>query len=177
MFDYRTIARELERNKAVFQQLLENKTAAEYRWRPAPDKWSLLEIVGHLYDEEREDFKARVHHVLENPKLPLPPINPVGWVAERDYAGQDYGATLAKFLTERKESVLWLRSLVSPNWENTCHHPTLGAMSAKKFLANWLAHDYLHIRQINRYNFQYFQQQAQEDLSYAGDWQVGGTIK
>lgn len=29
---------------------------------PAPEKWCLLEIVFHLYDEEREEFRARVNY-------------------------------------------------------------------------------------------------------------------
>ena len=38
------------------------------------------------------------------------------------------------------------------------------------FSPNWLAHDYLHIRQIIRLKFAYLQQLSKEDLSYAGNW-------
>ncbi len=170
MFDHQAIVKELERNKGVFEQLLKNKNPEEYLWRPAPDKWNLLEIVCHLYDEEREDFRARVRHVLETPDSPMPPINPVGWVLERDYAGQEYVAMLDKLLEERHQSLAWLNSLISPQWENVYQHPNLGPLSAKKFLTNWLAHDYLHFRQINRYNYGFLQHQTMEDLSYAGEW-------
>lgn len=170
MFDHQAIIKELERNRGVFYHLLSNKSPEEYLWRPAPDKWNLLEITCHLYDEEREDFRARLQHVLETPTSPMPPINPVTWVVERDYAGQDFDTMVSKFLEERENSLAWLSSLVSAPWENVYQHPTLGPLTAKKFLSNWLAHDYLHVRQINRYNYGYLQQQVMEDLSYAGEW-------
>jgi hypothetical protein len=36
--------------------------------------------------------------------------------------------------------------------------------------ANWLAHDYLHIRQILRLKYEYLKSISEEDLSYAGEW-------
>jgi hypothetical protein len=46
----------------------------------------------------------------------------------------------------------------------------LGRLSAGTFLSNWLAHDYLHIRQIIRLKYQYLQRQTRESLDYAGAW-------
>ena len=43
-------------------------------------------------------------------------------------------------------------------------------MSAKLFLTNWLAHDYLHIRQIIRYQYHYLKESTAIDLGYAGNW-------
>lgn len=165
------IIRQLERNTATFRTLLEGLPEEEYRWHPAPDKWNLLEIVCHLYDEEREDFRARVRHVLETPDRPMPSINPVGWVTQRRYPEQDYAEMVDKFLSERSASVSWLRSLKSPKWENVYHHPKLGVMSANLFLSNWLAHDYMHFRQINRLRYAYLREElTAEPLDYAGNW-------
>jgi hypothetical protein len=43
-------------------------------------------------------------------------------------------------------------------------------MSARLFLHNWLAHDYLHIRQINRLKFAYLKAHSDISLDYAGAW-------
>lgn len=168
--DHNIIFSELARNKETFKGLLNGIEEPFYRWRTQPEKWNLLDIVCHLYDEEREDFRARVKSVLENPDKPLTPINPVAWVNERQYSEQNYQTKLADFLSEREKSVKWLKSLTSPQWDNQYEHPSLGPMSAQLFLANWLAHDYLHIRQIIRLKFAYLQQRSNEDLSYAGNW-------
>ncbi len=130
----------------------------------------MLEIVCHLLDEERDDFKARVRHTLETPLLEMPKINPTGWVLERDYKSQNYEIVLKTFLNERRKSVIWLNKNIYADWENIHKHPTLGTMSAKQFLTNWLAHDYLHIRQINACQYSYLKEKMKEDIQYAGNW-------
>ena len=43
-------------------------------------------------------------------------------------------------------------------------------MSAENILANWLAHDLLHIRQITTLHWEYLSNMSESNLSYAGDW-------
>jgi hypothetical protein len=43
-------------------------------------------------------------------------------------------------------------------------------MSAEMFLANWLAHDFLHVRQIIATRFHYLSHTTGESLGYAGNW-------
>ena len=154
----------------VFRELLSGLSKAEYGWKPQADKWNLLEIICHLYDEEREDFRARTTSVLEDPEKPLVSIDPVRWVTERRYAEQDHELMIDKWTNERSLSLDWLRSLVDPAWDNVHQHPKLGAMSAGTFLSNWLAHDYLHIRQIVHLKYQHLQYLTGESLDYAGTW-------
>lgn len=164
------IIQELSRNQEIFSKLLAEPGEDILRWRPAPEKWCLLEILCHLYDEEREDFRTRLASVLQDPKAPFPPIDPVGWVTARNYIEQDYNDKLHAFLQERTNSINWLKSLSSPRWDNTYQHPTIGPMSGAMILSNWLAHDYLHIRQITRQKYAYLKQQAGQNLGYAGTW-------
>ena len=168
--DYNKIVKELKRNADAFKTLLDKLSEEQYLWKQNPDKWCLLEIICHLCDEEREDFRKRTKLVLESPELPLPKIDPVGWVKERKYTEQDYTKKLNEFPAEREKSIEWLTSLQNPNWENAYEHPKFGKMSAKLFLSNWLAHDYLHIRQITKLKYDYLKFISGEDLSYAGNW-------
>lgn len=164
------IINELARNKFAFQGLLSGIDKEAYKWKQGPDKWCLLEIICHLYDEEREDFRARVLSVLRNPENPLTPFDPLVWVKERNYLGQNYDEVLNKFIEEREESVRLLRSLKKPSWGNAYEHPKLGKMTALLFLTNWLAHDYLHIRQINRLKYDFLKDGSDVPLNYAGNW-------
>jgi hypothetical protein len=164
------IVSELERNRLVFLELLIDLPEDLYLWKSAPEKWCLLEIIGHLIDEEVEDFRVRTIHALNHPQIPLQPIDPQNWPQQREYLGKSYQKQLERFSQERIASVDVLRSLQKPDWLRSIDHPNLGVFSAGKFLANWLAHDYLHIRQINRVKYNYFQQICGENLAYAGDW-------
>ena len=161
---------QLEKNKNVFKSLFEGLDSAMITWKPLPEKWCLLEIICHLYDEEREDFRARLRHTLETPGLPMPKIDPQGWVKDRSYMERDFEAMVAKFLYEREESVKWLNSLSMPAWKNIHLHPSLGELSAEMFLGNWLAHDYLHFRQVTFTKYQYLIKHFNTRFDYAGDW-------
>src|SRR5688572_3401181 len=101
---------QLENNIAIFTSLFSGISAEQVLWRPSADKWNLLEIVCHLYDEEREDFRARLKHVLDKNQEPLPPIDPVAWVIDRDYASRNFNEMVNSFIEERRKSVAWLRS-------------------------------------------------------------------
>ena len=81
---------QLQQNKSVFYNLLKDINNDMFLWKQTPEKWCLLEIVCHLYDEEREDFKFRTQWVLEKPGETPPQFNPVIWVKERNYIEQDY---------------------------------------------------------------------------------------
>jgi hypothetical protein len=168
--EVKEIIERLQSNSDVFKTLLFYKTKSEFLWRPSPEKWCLLEIVCHLLDEEIEDFRARTNHILETPLKDMNSINPKGWVLERQYIAQDYNKKLDLFLKERGKSIVWLKGLTEANWKNTFKHDILGHMSAKLFLANWLAHDYLHMRQILRYQYLYLKEKSNIDLAYAGNW-------
>ncbi len=163
------IIHQLQANRAVFKNLLADKEAM-IKWKPTPEAWSLLEIVCHLYDEEREDFRVRVFHALQNPDHMPPSIDPVGWITSRRYMEQDYEQRLSAFLEERKASVEQLTLLRDPSWDHGFDHPQAGRLTAYTMLANWLAHDYHHIRQINRRLYEYLGHSSKVGLGYAGDW-------
>lgn len=164
------ITQELSRNIEVFQSLLKNRSREQVIWKPSPDKWCMLEVLCHLIDEEKDDFRTRVKSVLDDPSKKPPPIDPVSLVTSKKYIEQDFEVKLQEFLQERRKSIEWLNALSNPQWTNTYQHPTLGPMSAGLFLANWLAHDYIHIRQLNRLAYEFHEHKSGIDLSYAGNW-------
>lgn len=168
-FEYEII-KELKDNLNVYKSLLVDVPKEMIYWKDRSARWTLLEIVCHLHDEEKEDFRARVRSVLKDPDQALVSFDPQEWVLSRNYAEQDYELMLFKFFKQREISYEWLESLKDPKWHNTFQHPTLGAMSAGLFLANWLAHDHLHFRQIIKLKFDFLKDSSNHDLSYAGSW-------
>ena len=165
------LIKRLELNSGAFWSLLGGVGSRQARWKPAPDQWSALEVVCHLGDEEREDFRQRLRSTLADPSEPWPAIDPGGWVSERRYLERDLAAAVEDFLEERKQSVAWLNDLSSPAWENRYAHPLLGEITAGDLLASWVAHDFLHLRQLSRLHYLYAAALAEpHSAAYAGDW-------
>ena len=164
------IISQLESNINVFQDLFSNIPEELILWRHSPVKWNLLEVICHLYDEERDDFGLRLKHVLENPTQPLPPTDPVGWVTSRNYSSKNFNVVINYFLQERMNTVKWLRSIKADHFDNAYNHPKYGPLSGNFFLSNWLAHDYLHFRQVVKLKFDYIAFSTGHKLDYAGTW-------
>lgn len=160
----------LANNADTIASLGYSVTPEQARWKPNPQDWSILEVINHLYDEEREDFRQRVDYLLHR-SVPFPAIDPQGWVLARQYNQRDWTASLDNFLGERRQSLYWLRNLANPNWHELYDRPPLGSVSAGDMLADWLAHDLLHLRQLIELHWAYLAQQARLiALDYAGGW-------
>jgi len=138
----------LRRHAATIPALFDGLTDEEARWRPAPGKWSLLEILDHLCDEERDDFRKRVELTLAGRGEAWPPIDPEGWVTRREYQSRDPTRSLADLRAERAASLRWLEGLRAPDWDLAHEHPSLGRIRAGDLLASWVVHDLLHARQV-----------------------------
>ena len=140
------------------------------RWKPDPEAWSILEVICHLYDEEREDFRVRVDYILHHPDQSWPPINPKGWVVERNYNQRDLSMSVDDFLKERQKSLAWLKGLEHPDWNTSVTVP-FGRFSAGDIFAAWVAHDVLHLRQLVELHWAYSLHQAEPfQVNYAGEW-------
>jgi len=157
-------------NAAAIQALVQGVTDQQARWKPAPDSWSILEVVCHLLDEERSDFRVRLDLTLHHPGEHWPGIDPQGWVTERRYNEQDLGVSLAAFLQERESSLAWLRSLASPHWDRTYNAPW-GSIAAGDLMAAWVAHDILHTRQLVELRWAMTTAELEpHSVEYAGKW-------
>jgi hypothetical protein len=168
---YIAIAQQLVRQAQSIRSLTTSVTEEQARWKPTPDDWSLLEVINHLYDEEREDFRQRIDYLLHRPGEEPPPIDPVGWVTARAYNQRSLAVSLQNFLNERDQSVAWLHGLTNPAWSNTYHHPSGFSISAEELLVCWAAHDLLHLRQLIELHYGWHKAQvAPLSLAYAGDW-------
>ena len=168
--DIELFANQMANQAGIIHSLTLGISDEQSRWKPDPQTWSLLEVINHLYDEERLDFRVRLDIILHHPAQPWPPINPRGWVTERLYNQRDLAQSLDDFLQERRISLAWLRGLESPDWQASVAS-LFGNFSAGDIFAAWVAHDLLHLRQLVELHWAYTLQAAQPyQVNYAGDW-------
>ena len=168
--DFKTLYRELQNSTEMIRALLLGISQDEAQIKPNADSWSILEVICHLYDEEREDFREHLDLILHRRDEEWHPIDPQGWILERKYNEQPFQDMLEKFFSERKHSMDWLAGLADSDWETT-YTSQHGSMSAGEMLSSWVAHDNLHIRQLVELRRARIETITQPyKIDYAGDW-------
>jgi hypothetical protein len=161
----------LRANAEVLAALVADVSEEQARWRPEATKWSILEVVNHLADEEVEDFRTRLDLTLHPSGRPWPAIDPQGWVTSRGYDARDLHESLQRFLAARRHSLAWLEGLAEPDWSLAYEHPEAGRITAGDLLTSWVAHDHIHIRQLNRLHREYLVSELSGHTpDYAGEW-------
>lgn len=175
MMELQAIIRRLEANAEAIRLLVQDLSEEQAQWRPNPRKWSLLNVMEHLYNEERLDFCKHLKEMFSDPPQP--------WEKSRRedlIQVESCRQALEGFLSERKDSLAWLKALEaqleSPNWEATSQTPfkvsgEALALSAGDVLVSWVAHDHLHLRQINEILYAWNKAQALPySVQYGGKW-------
>ena len=161
----------MEANAFVFQGQVLGVRQTQATWKPSADKWSILEVINHVADEEVVDFRTRLQLILEDPAKDWPLIDPERAVVEQKFNQRHLQESLERFLLERKESIDWLKTLSQVDWQITHTGNAGGPLRAGDLLCSWLAHDLIHIRQINRLHYEYQAAMTPEFSSaYAGNW-------
>ena len=160
---------QLEAQGAAIVQMVSGLTPAQTRWKPKPSAWSVLEVLNHLIDEEREDFPARLRIVLSNSDERWAPIAPQAWVRQRGYNRRDLRQSIATFQAERLQSLTWLRTLPPrPAWRRRYRY---GTLTAGDLLVAWTAHDVLHLRQLAELRYALISRDGEPySPAYAGEW-------
>ena len=162
----------LARTPEVLRALLAGYDPRRAREKAADGGWSVLEILGHMVDEEREDFVPRLFSTLEDPSHEWPAIDPEGRVVERDWnASGNLDELLFVLTTERASALARLRVWPNPDWTRTYAHPVMGPLSAGDLLLSWATHDQLHLRQILARLYAHAVDSADgASAAYAGPW-------
>jgi hypothetical protein len=161
----------LEANAPTIAGLVRAIPPEHARWRPTPADWSVLEVINHLADEEREDFRLRLDTALHRPGTTVPPNDSAAWPAARAYNERDPAESLVRFLDERRRSLAWLRALTAPDWSKAIPRNSGGVLRAGDRLAAWAVHDVLHLRQLVELQYYFLAAQARPfSVEFAGEW-------
>ena len=168
--EFDTLYQELVNSTEMIRALIKDIGQEQAQVKPDAESWSILEVVCHLYDEEREDFRFHLDLILNRQNEEWPSFDPQGWVTTRKYNEQNFDEMKRKFFEERQRSLEWLKGLASADWEAS-YQSNWGSMKAGEMFASWVAHDNLHIRQLVELRRLHIETITQPyDIQYAGDW-------
>jgi len=171
MINIKDIIRQLTGNAQVMRALVQTVSDEQAQWKPNPETWSMRQVMEHVYNEERIDFRKHLKEMLNDPPQPW------GNFRQEEYISvEGCRQALEGFLVEREASLAWLMSLDSPDWD-VASQASFGpagdvlALRAGDVLVSWVAHDYLHIRQMNELLYAWNEKQASPySVQYAGGW-------
>jgi hypothetical protein len=161
---------ELARGGEMIAILGQGFSPEEARQRPAEGAWCLLEVLGHLLEEERHDFRPRLRAALLGLTEPLPPLDTQAALTAGNYLEQRAEALLAQFLNERQRTIAWLETMGEVTWDGV-YQAGFGPLRAGDILASWVAHDTLHLRQLVELRYARLRALAAPyAIDYAGEW-------
>lgn len=136
----------------TIDKLMKGKPAAKLRKRPAPDKWSVGEIVAHLADAELVTA-WRLRAILATPGTTIQAYDQDALAAARNYAKHDPRKSLDTFRAVREANLAFYKSLSVEQWKQYGMHAERGEESLEKIARMMAGHDINHLQQIERILF------------------------
>ena len=132
---------------ATLASLIEGLSSEELTRRPAPDKWSIQELVAHLADDELVGG-YRIRLILSSPGTPIQAFDQDVWSRTGRYDQTDVRSALEMFRVLRKANLDLLRSLRAEEWDMFGVHAERGAESVRDIAMYYAGHDINHFKQI-----------------------------
>ena len=139
---------QLQRSPEIFRLLLDGLTEKEAAWKPAPERWSIAEVMEHLSHVEAHVFRARLDQMMVES---LPEVNDYDqevFAAGGQYSGRDIEDSFDHWEDQREANVEYLRALKDDVLGRQARHPTHGVFTLADLLNTWAFHDLGHIRQV-----------------------------
>jgi hypothetical protein len=171
MIQMHEIIRQLTVNAEAIRAMLQSITPEQVQWKPNPETWCIQQVMEHVYNEERIDFRKHLKEMFSNPQLSWESYHHDEFIPV-----ESCRQALDAFLLERKDSIARLNSLQSPDWNITAQAPfgpgsEVITLSAGDVLTSWVEHDYLHMRQMIELLHAWNEKQASPySVQYGGGW-------
>lgn len=120
------------------------------KWRPAPGKWSVHEIIIHCADSEA-NAHMRLRYLLAESDPLIIGYDQDAWALTLNYHNLPLEPALATVEAVRANTVPLLRSLPESAWKKTGRHTEhTSAYGVEKWMEIYSEHLEVHTRQIQR---------------------------
>ena len=128
-------------------RLVKGVTTAKLRKRPAPEKWSVAEILAHLADVEIV-IGWRMRSILGAPGTEVQAYDQNAWNASLHYDKRDPRKDLVQQRVLREANLAMLKTLTPEQWKQFGTHSERGQESIERIVLMVAGHDLNHIQQI-----------------------------
>ncbi|GIO28881.1 MULTISPECIES: DinB family protein [Paenibacillus] len=143
------IIKEYASGYEMLRDAIEGLTEEELRYKPAPDKWSIHQILIHVTDSEISST-ARLKKVLAEDEPALISFDQDAWANNLGYDLLDREQYLLLFNMLRSSMQPILSNLTSEQWERVGVYPDQERYTFKQLLVYRVEHVRGHLAQIER---------------------------
>lgn len=132
----------------ILRALLNGVTDEQAYWKPAPQRFSIAELLEHLAHVEGHYFRALADRIVAEDNPLVEGYDTDSYIAAGAYSGRDAEESLAHWEDQRGDNVEFLSDLDPGQFARTAIHPEVGQFTLENLLNEWALHDLGHIRQL-----------------------------
>jgi len=136
----------LEATPEILRGLMAELSDEDVRWKPAPDRFSVGEVLAHLSHSESHCYRARLDRFMAEEQPEFEPDD-AQFHVER-YRNADPEDEFDHFEEQRQSNVEFLRDLPAAAGARMAVHKAAGPITMAQMLHEWALHDLGHVRQI-----------------------------
>lgn len=120
------------------------------RYKPSPEKWSVLEILAHLADVEIV-YGYRLRQMLADAKPVIAPIDQDAWTRNLNYPDSPPSELVAFYGLGRHHNLRLLRSLKISDLSKSAFHPEVQSeVTVASLVERMSGHGAAHLQQIEK---------------------------
>ena len=136
----------LQATPEVLRGLMTELSEEDARWKPAPDRFSVAEVLAHLSHSEGHCYRMRLDRFMAET---CPQFESDDAQMYLDlYRGADPGEAFDHFEHQRETNIKFLRDLPNGAGDRVALHREYGEITLAEMLNEWALHDLGHIRQV-----------------------------
>ena len=132
---------------AKIARAIQGLRSAQLRKRPAPGKWSIAEILGHLVDTEVV-YGYRYRLALSQPGVPIPGYDEATWAVALRHRSRNTARLMEQIVTLRKINLELITSMPRRTWQRYGMHSERGKETVRRTAELIAGHDLNHLDQI-----------------------------
>jgi hypothetical protein len=136
----------LEATPEILRGIMAEISEEDARWKPAPDRFSIAEVLAHLSHSESHCYRTRIERLLAEE---LPVFEPDDAQMYLDlYRDADPEEQFGDFEDQRESNLELLRGLGPDAGSRRAMHRAAGEITLAQMLHEWALHDLGHVRQV-----------------------------
>jgi hypothetical protein len=136
----------LEGTPEILRGLMREISDDDARWKPAPDRFSIAEVLAHLSHSEGHCYRMRVDRFLEE-ESPFFEADDAQMYLDL-YRDADPKDSFDRFEEQRENNIEFLENLPPGSGDRKANHAEVGEITLAQMLHEWALHDIGHIRQV-----------------------------